>query len=136
VDAPDKFASVWEQTNEVHYDIRIINPCYYLFKKLQSNSSFQFPKNERERERDAHTHTHIYIHTESAIFLKKINSGTHSDPTFGQRVRGVTYIDSRGNKVLEHHPGLCPEKELLEQGSVTRIPLYIQINFRNSFVCM
>jgi hypothetical protein len=30
------------------------------------------------------------------FFLKKICSGTHSDPKFGQRVLGVTCIDDRG----------------------------------------
>jgi hypothetical protein len=31
----------------------------------------------------------------SAIFLKKIGSVTHSDPKFGWRGEGVSYIDAR-----------------------------------------
>jgi hypothetical protein len=31
----------------------------------------------------------------NAIFLKKIGSGTHSDPKFGRRGGGVSYIDDR-----------------------------------------
>jgi hypothetical protein len=46
----------------------------------------------------------------AVLFLKKIHSGMHSDPKFGQRGQG--YIDVR-KKVLEHCSGLCPsEKEL------------------------
>jgi hypothetical protein len=35
----------------------------------------------------------FYIIKTSAIFLKKIGSGMHSDPKFGQR-RGMCYIDA------------------------------------------
>jgi hypothetical protein len=34
----------------------------------------------------------------SAIFLKKIGSETHSDPKFGRRGGGVNYIDARKKK--------------------------------------
>jgi hypothetical protein len=42
----------------------------------------------------------------TAIFLKKIASGTHSDPKFGRR-GGVSYIDVR-KSVPERRPGLRP----------------------------
>jgi hypothetical protein len=35
----------------------------------------------------------------SAIFLKKIGSGTHSDQKFGQTGGSVSYIDARNKKV-------------------------------------
>jgi hypothetical protein len=54
----------------------------------------------------------------SAIFLKKIGSGMHSDSKFGWRGGGVSYIDAREKKIPEHHSSLCPsEKELFEQHS-------------------
>jgi hypothetical protein len=39
----------------------------------------------------------VYISTSvfSAIFLKKIGSGTHSDRKFGWRGGGISYIDAR-----------------------------------------
>jgi hypothetical protein len=50
----------------------------------------------------------------SAVFLKKIGSGMHSDTKFGPG--GIILMP--GKKVLERRSGLCPsEKELLEQHS-------------------
>jgi hypothetical protein len=37
----------------------------------------------------------LFISVGSAIFLKKIGSGTHSDPKFGRSGGGVSYIDDR-----------------------------------------
>jgi hypothetical protein len=37
----------------------------------------------------------LFISVGSAIFLNKIGSGTHSDPKFGRRGGGVSYIDDR-----------------------------------------
>jgi hypothetical protein len=40
--------------------------------------------------------SHLYniIGTNSAIFLKKTDSGIHGDPKFGWRGEGVSYINS------------------------------------------
>jgi hypothetical protein len=63
-----------------------------------------------------------YIPVCSVIFLKKIGSGTHSGPKFGQIWGGVILIP--GKKVMEHRSGLHPfKKELPEQHSITKIPL-------------
>jgi hypothetical protein len=65
----------------------------------------------------------MVLHT--AIFLKKIHVGTHRDPKFGWRGGGIRYINAR-KKVLERRSGLHPsEKELMEQHSVTKIPLVL-----------
>jgi hypothetical protein len=37
----------------------------------------------------------LYIYRGSAIFLKKIGSGMHSDPKFGQRGGGFSCNDAR-----------------------------------------
>jgi hypothetical protein len=53
----------------------------------------------------------------SAIFLKTINRfwNAKSDPKFGHRGEGVSYIDARKKKeVLECHSSLCPSKKLPE----------------------
>jgi hypothetical protein len=61
----------------------------------------------------------------SAIFLKKIDSVTQSDPKFGQRA-GV--ISMQAAKDPEHCSSLLPsEKELLVR-SVSKIPLGVTIN--------
>jgi hypothetical protein len=51
----------------------------------------------------------------SAISLKKIGYGTHSDPKFGQRWGSFSYVDAR-KKVPECRSGLRhSEKELPER---------------------
>jgi hypothetical protein len=42
-----------------------------------------------------HNSHHSVTVLRSAIFLKKMGSGTHSDPKFGRRGGGVSYIDYR-----------------------------------------
>jgi hypothetical protein len=55
----------------------------------------------------------MYVCTCSAIFLKKIGSGMHSDPKLSQIVGGVSYIDARTKKVPGRCSSLRPsEKEL------------------------
>jgi hypothetical protein len=59
-------------------------------------------------------------HKGSAIFLKKIGSGTQ-----WPKIRLERGIDARKKKVLERRSGLRPsEKKLLEQRSITKMPLH------------
>jgi hypothetical protein len=60
----------------------------------------------------------------SAIFLKKIGFGMHSDPQFHQR--GDVSNQCQGKKVPESHSSLRPEKEILEWHSGTFHP-YVNI---------
>jgi hypothetical protein len=48
----------------------------------------------------------VFISKTSAMLLKEICSGMHSDPKFGRRRGGVTYGDARKKRVLERCFGL------------------------------
>jgi hypothetical protein len=55
----------------------------------------------------------------SAVFQKQVGSGTHSDPKFRRRGRGVLVISMTGEKVQERRSSLRPSaKELPERRSV------------------
>jgi hypothetical protein len=47
----------------------------------------------------------------SAIFLKKIGSGMHSDKKFGQRGRGVRYIDARKKRFRNGIPACARSRK-------------------------
>jgi hypothetical protein len=66
------------------------------------------------------------LEVSSAVLLKKIRSGTHSDPEFGRRGGGVSYIDARKKKVPERRSGMRPcEKELTGRRTVAKIRLEV-----------
>jgi hypothetical protein len=63
----------------------------------------------------------------SAIFLKKIGSGMHSDQKFGQRARGVRYIDAGKKRFRNGIPACARSRKNFWNGvparSITKIPL-------------
>jgi hypothetical protein len=62
----------------------------------------------------------------SAIFLKKIGSGTYSDPKFGQREGGASYIDAGKKRFQDAVPACVLRKNFqnsIPAYSITKIPL-------------
>jgi hypothetical protein len=66
-----------------------------------------------------------------AIFLKKIGSGTNSDPKFCRRWGGISYIDARAKKFRNVVSACVILRKIFRNGvparSVTKIPLNIMV---------
>jgi hypothetical protein len=62
----------------------------------------------------------------SVVFLKKISSGTRSDPKFGRRGRCVSYINARKTRFRNTFPACVLLRKYFKNGvlarSITKIP--------------